>query len=82
VSIPDKLSNLFAINWLYGFISSIIIFYVLHKLFPDHSTLIPSTIYGDEVARGTVDELDTNNDNIADKGVQRNATTEITDKEE
>ena len=72
VSIPDDLSNLFDVNWLYGFFSSVILFYGAHKLFPDHATLIPATIYGDEVAEGAVDGLDMSSDNIPVKGVQYN----------
>jgi hypothetical protein len=79
VSIPDGLSNLFAINWLYGFVCSIILFYVLHKLFPDLSTLIPATIYGD--AEEAVNDLDANSDSVAEKGVQYNPQVEIIDKE-
>ena len=81
MSIPNGLSNLFAVNWLYGFVCSVILFYVLHKLFPDRPTLIPATIYGDEVAEGAGDGLDANSDNMAEKGVQYNPPVEITDKE-
>ena len=80
MSIPDGLSNLFAINWLYGFITSIVLFYVVHKSFPDRQTLIPATIHGDEVVEGAVDDLDKNSDNMAEKGVHQVTTTLETHK--
>lgn len=51
VSIPVGLSNLFSINWIYGFVSSCVLYYGLNILFPDPSTLIPSFIGVDVVDR-------------------------------
>ena len=79
VPIPQGLSNLFAVNWLYGFVCSVILFYILHKLFPDHSTLIPATIYGDEATREVVGGSDANT--AAEKGVLYTPPLEVTDKE-
>jgi len=53
VHIPIALSNLFSINWLYGFFASCILYYVLNVAFPDRGTLITHTITGDaEVVEG------------------------------
>ena len=53
VQIPIELSNLFSINWLYGFVSSCIIYYALNFIFPDRKSLIPCVIYGDtEITEG------------------------------
>ncbi|KAH7393563.1 NCS1 allantoate transporter [Cadophora sp. MPI-SDFR-AT-0126] len=46
VHIPKELSNLFSINWLYGFVASCIIYYVLNVVFPDKETLIPAVVEG------------------------------------
>lgn len=53
VHIPTALSNLFSVNWLYGFCASCILYYVLNVVFPDRGTLIEHTITGDtEVVEG------------------------------
>jgi hypothetical protein len=82
VYLPDGLVNLFAINWLYGFVLSVVLFYALHKIFPDRQTLIPATILGDEVAEGVVDGSDANSDNAAEKGVRYIPPKEVSDKSE
>ena len=82
VPIPDGLQNLFAINWLYGFVLSVVLFYVLHKLFPDRQTLIPATITGDEVAQGVVEGSDGNSDNATEKGLHYNPPVELVEKTE
>lgn len=82
VYVPDGLVNLFAINWLYGFVLSVVLFYAIHKIFPDRQTLIPATIFGDEVAEGVADGSDANSDNAAEKGVQYNPPKEIFEKVE
>lgn len=56
VHIPTALSNLFAINWLYGFVASCVLYYALNFIFPDPGTLIPYVIYGDsEVFEGVAE---------------------------
>ena len=53
VHIPIELSHLFAINWLYGFVASCVLYYVLNVVFPDRKTLIPEVIHGDtEIVEG------------------------------
>lgn len=44
VHIPTALSNIFAINWLYGFITSCVLYYALNIIFPEVGTLIPYVI--------------------------------------
>lgn len=82
VSVPSGLANLFAINWLYGFVLSVVLFYTIHKIFPDRQTLIPATILGDEVAEGVAGGSDANSDNAVEKGVPYNPPKEISDKVE
>lgn len=53
IHIPTALSHLFTINWLYGFVASCVLSYVLNLIFPDRGTLIPDVIHGDvEVVEG------------------------------
>jgi NCS1 family nucleobase:cation symporter-1 len=47
VSIPTDLKNLFAINWLYGFVASCVLYWLLNVAFPAKETLIPVTVHGD-----------------------------------
>ena len=42
--------NLYSFDWLYGFVTSIFVYTVLHKIFPWKESLIPKTIDGVEVA--------------------------------
>lgn len=46
VAIPDGLKHLFAINWLYGFVLSVVLYAVLNLVWPQKNTLIPHTIHG------------------------------------
>jgi len=55
VRIPKKLSNLFTFNWLYGFVASCVLYYVLNVVFPDKRTLISCVVQGDtEVVEGVI----------------------------
>jgi nucleobase:cation symporter-1, NCS1 family len=47
--ISDGAKNLYTFDWLYGFVTSIVLYTTLSKLFPAKETLIDSTIYGHEV---------------------------------
>jgi NCS1 family nucleobase:cation symporter-1 len=72
VYIPKELSNLFAINWLYGFVASCVLYYVLNVIFPDRGTLIARVIQGDtEVVEGVIasDESTDGNSGRAEKGL-------------
>ncbi|KAL3422668.1 ncs1 allantoate transporter [Phlyctema vagabunda] len=51
VPIPPGLTRLFAINWLYGFTASCVLYYVLNVAFPDQATLISRGVHGDDVER-------------------------------
>lgn len=46
VHIPAGLKHLFAINWLYGFFLTVVLYAVLNLLFPDKETLIGSVVEG------------------------------------
>ena len=82
VPIPIELSNLFNINWLYGFISSVILYYVLNIAFPDRRSLIPCVIYGDtEISEPVLDASDNNSGNEegkAEKGLRYSSPIEVT----
>lgn len=41
--------NFYSIDWLYGFVSSIVVYTALHKCFPARESLIPKTIDGVEI---------------------------------
>jgi NCS1 family nucleobase:cation symporter-1 len=72
VYIPKELSNLFDINWLYGFVVSCVLYYVLNVIFPDRRTLIARVIQGDtEVVEGVIasDESTDGNSGRAEKGL-------------
>lgn len=62
VQVSQGLQNLFSFNWLYGFITSICIYYVLNLLFPHRPTLIQRVVPG---YRYTIDgmEADTESQN-------------------
>jgi len=72
VHIPKELSNLFAINWLYGFVASSVLYYVLNVVFPDKRTLIACVVQGEtEVVEGVIasDESTNGNSGRAEKGL-------------
>ncbi|KAH9903634.1 uracil permease [Xylariomycetidae sp. FL2044] len=50
VYISQGLSNLFKFNWLYGFVTSIFMYYVLNVLFPHRPTLIERVVPGHQYA--------------------------------
>lgn len=56
VAIPDGLKHLFAINWLYGFVLSVVFYAVLNLVWPQKNTLIPHTIHGTPMSAIEVDE--------------------------
>lgn len=65
VKIPVELKHLFAINWLYGFVASSVLYWVLNVAFPDTETLIMRTVHGDlETVEGVVES---NDDSDCDK---------------
>ncbi|TVY44681.1 putative permease [Lachnellula subtilissima] len=74
VHIPIELSHLFAINWLYGFVASCVLYYVLNVVFPDRKTLIPEVIHGDtEIVEGvgSIDQSSTDGaEGRAEKGFE------------
>lgn len=41
--------DFYSIDWLYGFVSSIVVYTTLHKIFPARESLIPKTIDGVEI---------------------------------
>lgn len=80
VHIPKALSNLFSINWLYGFVASCVIYYVLNVVFPDKETLIPAMVegYPDVVEGVTNGNESTDGDSSrAQKGLYSKASVEI-----
>lgn len=42
--------HLYSFDWLYGFVTSITVYTVLHKIFPNCESLVPETIDGVEIA--------------------------------
>lgn len=46
VHIPAEFQHLFAINWLYGFIPTVVLYVVLNLLFRDRNTLIRRVVRG------------------------------------
>lgn len=80
VHIPKGLSNLFTINWLYGFVASCVLYYVLNVIFPDKATLIPEVIHGDtQVVEGV--EGAARSDTSSDGGAEGQAEKGIREKE-
>ena len=72
VHIPKELSNLFAINWLYGFVASCVLYYVLNVVFADKRTLIACVVQGEtEVVEGVIasDESTDGNSGRTEKGL-------------
>ncbi|EMC95728.1 hypothetical protein BAUCODRAFT_71084 [Baudoinia panamericana UAMH 10762] len=47
--ISQGAKNLYSFDWLYGFVSSIVIYTVLHLIFPAKESLVPKTIDGVEL---------------------------------
>lgn len=56
VSVPNGLKNLFAINWLYGFFMSLVLYAALNLVWPHKQSLIPHTIHGTPISAVEVDE--------------------------
>jgi len=48
--ISQGAKNIYSFDWLYGFVSSIFVYTVLHKISPARESLVPVTIDGVEVA--------------------------------
>lgn len=44
------IKHLYSFDWLYGFVVSIFVYTVLHKIFPAKESLVPKTIDGVEMA--------------------------------
>ncbi|ETN42390.1 uncharacterized protein HMPREF1541_01544 [Cyphellophora europaea CBS 101466] len=55
VSIPAGMRNLFAINYMYGFVSALVIYLVLNWIWPQKRTLIPHVVYGTPINGVDVD---------------------------
>ena len=74
VHISTALSHLFAINWLYGFVASCVLYSVLNLVFPARRTLILSVIHGDiEVVQGVSSSNKSTDGDIghAEKGLRQ-----------
>jgi len=82
VHIPIGLNHLFAINWLYGFVTSCMLYYVLNVLFPDRKTLIPEIIHGDiEIVEGVESNDQKSTDGLesrTEKGLEAKEALELT----
>uniref|UniRef100_A0A8H7TUX6 Uracil permease n=1 Tax=Bionectria ochroleuca TaxID=29856 RepID=A0A8H7TUX6_BIOOC len=48
VPVPDGLQKLFKFNWIYGFVTSTVLYYTLNVVSPHRETLIPQVIHGDQ----------------------------------
>jgi nucleobase:cation symporter-1, NCS1 family len=86
VHIPIELNHLFAINWLYGFVASCVLYHVFNILFPDRRTLIPHVIHGDtEVVEGAESNDQNSTDGVegrAEKGFEAKEALELGTKRE
>ncbi|KAH8894284.1 NCS1 allantoate transporter [Thozetella sp. PMI_491] len=58
VTISQGLQNLFAFNWLYGFVVSVSLYYFLNFFFPHRPTLIDRVVPGYKVGSGDVEDVD------------------------
>lgn len=60
VHVSEGLKHLYSINWLYCFLLSFSLYFVLSKLFPPKATIIPAMILGlpAEAADSVADEKD------------------------
>jgi nucleobase:cation symporter-1, NCS1 family len=56
VNIPDGMRHLFAINYMYGFVSAMVLYLVLNWIWPDKKTLIPYVVHGTPVTDIEVDQ--------------------------
>jgi len=77
VQIPDGLSNLFAINWLYGFVASCVVYYGLNLAFPDPTTIIPSVIHGEVTDSSDASVGNGEGDSNTEKGHSWNRSVEV-----
>jgi NCS1 family nucleobase:cation symporter-1 len=41
--------NLYTFDWLFGFVTSIVLYTAFSKIFPDKKALVPATVYGHEM---------------------------------
>jgi NCS1 family nucleobase:cation symporter-1 len=49
VAIPLACKHLYSFEWLYGFVSSVLVYTLLNRLFPSKGALVPRSVYGLEV---------------------------------
>jgi len=60
--------NLYTFDWLYGFVTSIVLYTALSKIFPAKETLLEHTIYGHDVIEGGTSDEEKNNGPIMQQG--------------
>lgn len=80
VHIPSALSHLFAINWLYGFVASSVLYYVFNLISPDRGTLLTHGVSGDiEYVEGLSSEQQSAIGDIdqSEKGFQKRTSVEV-----
>lgn len=73
IHLASGLKNLFTINWLYGFILSIVLYYFLNLAFPNETSIVPETVTGFEFLDGVsvVDgSLDANGNAETEKNME------------
>lgn len=51
--ITDGAKNLYTFDWLFGFVTSIVLYTSLSLIFPDEATTIEHTIYGNDLVEGS-----------------------------
>lgn len=56
VSIPQGMPHLFAINYMCGIVSAMVIYLVFNWIWPQKRTLIPYVVYGTPISGVEVDE--------------------------
>lgn len=92
VTIPNGMRNLFAINYMYGFISAMVLYLLFNWIWPDRKTLIPYTVHGTPVRGVDVDAesgkmggagagVDTASNSAAAEELDDEKTTTTTTKE-
>lgn len=86
VAISVGAQHLYTINWLYGFVTSLILYTVLNKLFPAQETIISQTVHGYDVfesetvleaINGTEPESSRADDSVTKKGFSSVAAVEV-----
>lgn len=80
VNIPEGMRHLFAINYMYGFITAMVLYLLLNWIWPDRQTLIPYAVHGTPVEGvGSDEESKAGGDEVVpDDGKSKEANAQTT----